>query len=729
MLLLAGMIAAVAALASALAPPVLYDSLYYHLSLPQAYARAGGYTFVHNSYFPLFQQGAEAIFLWPISLLGADNLRGGIVASLLHGAMTVLTALALYGIARELGWRRQLALFAASLYLITPLVGREAGTAYVDNATTLFTLLTLYALWRWWRGQQSGWLWLTGLLAGAAVATKLYASFLLPVIGLVLLVAWAQRRQPATRYLKLLSATVLLATVVACPWYVASWLVLGNPVWPSFNTVFHGHYWNDLAEVNLQFNIARDSQSDGVGDFSLLNLGKYLLWDVSLANSRPLPRGGQLTPRTVPLITAFLPLALLGWRRLPGVLRLALLYIAAYVVFWAAAQGINCYVLPIFPLLALLAAWAWGQLRDRFRFARLVATCFLVLVLFTATCANLIWSARAFSYVYGRSDTARYITSDAINRLGDDGWAALYISHSTPADARILYARIHPFYYTNRAYLATDPVVDDLLDYASLRTAADFRAMLTRFGVDYLFFNPTNSSTIAAALQWRATGAGRDQYSHLQYVRGYSYLYKVDRTPPDIGNLQLPSGATVGLLGFDGGVPADLAASRDLRLVNLDGLDRLPHLDTVDYLLVNRQPPPAPPVAAEDVGALIAPSTLRLQAAFSSVVSPTVTTASYQLYPIADWRAALLATLHLRPLPTGNWRLADRATGAVVTSTNGLDLKLPLGEAVAFSGVYPPTVQATAGSDLAVDLGDSDVLAVRLQATTTSRAAPGQATL
>lgn len=708
LLLLATALALLGALVSALAPPVLWDSLYYHLSLPQTYAREGGYSFVQNSYFPIFQQGAEAIFLWPLTLLGADDLRAGSLASLLHWAMTALTALTLYAIARELSLRRLLAVAAAALYLVTPLVGREAGTAYVDNATTLFTLLTLYALWRWWQ-QRNRWLVLAAVFAGVALATKLYAAFLLPTIAIVVLAAcWQSRPQPLSRYLWPLVGALLLAGVVAAPWYVASWLVLGNPVWPSFNTLFHGRYWNDLAEANLQFNIARDSQRDGIGDFSLLNLGKYLGWEISLSNSAPLPRGGQPTPRTMPLLTALLPFALLGWRRLPPLLRWAALYCLAYVVFWAAAQGINRYVLPIFPLLALLAAWSWGWLRERARLAGLALAIFASLTLFTATCANLIFDARAFAYLYGKVERTRYINETAINRLGDDGWATLFISRNTPATARILYNRLLPFYYSNRAYVASDPVIDDVLGYANLRTARQFQAMLGRFGIGYLLFNPTTSSTLAAGLQWGASGAGREQYSHLQYVRGSNYLYKVDGQPADLGSVPLPAGSKLGLLGFDGGIPADLSRA-GLAVVNLDGLDRLPQLAEVDYLLVNRQPA-APLLVDEDGGGLVAPASEQLGAVVAQVVSPSLHTAGYDLYPLAGQRGAVQAALHLRPVAAVNWR---RLAGNGTVLTNGLSL--PLGAPLPFTGNLPPDVQAVVGSDRSLDLAGADVLAVRLQ--------------
>lgn len=212
------------ALAVALAPPTHYDTLVYHLALPDTYLRVG-----RVSYLPWLMswgmpQGAELLYTWAAGL-------GGIETGALMGWCFGLVAMV--GL---LGWLSQVfdaraAWVAAAALLggLTPVV--VLSSAYVEWLVFLQALGGLILLLEWVRSGRISRLALAGLFCGLAVGSK-YTSAVLAAAGVVLL-AWQLRRQPRLflRQAFIFGGTALLA---ASPWFLKNLLATGNPLHPLF---------------------------------------------------------------------------------------------------------------------------------------------------------------------------------------------------------------------------------------------------------------------------------------------------------------------------------------------------------------------------------------------------------------------------------------------------------------------------------------------------------------
>jgi hypothetical protein len=130
--------------------------------------------------------------------------------------MTVGVSLCL-GVAIALWTRRTFGAAAAILallfYCFDPSV--LAHGHYVTNEllVTLFAFLACTAWWRYLRAPAWGWLAVTGLLTGLALATKLSALFLFPVVFLLYCIAW--RRHPSRFDAKRLVISMSLLAICA----------------------------------------------------------------------------------------------------------------------------------------------------------------------------------------------------------------------------------------------------------------------------------------------------------------------------------------------------------------------------------------------------------------------------------------------------------------------------------------------------------------------------------
>lgn len=227
----------VIAVANCFLPPGSHewDAIAYHLAAPKVYLQHHRIIFLptdHHSNFPFLVE-----MLFTLGLM----LNGFALANLFHFALGALTVAAIVAIGRRhfalnAGW------IAALAFASTPIVIWEAGAAYIEHGMALYVLLSIGAALECRRTADPRWLGLSGILMGFALGTKALAlvpAFALPALLLV------------DRYrFKQLRWYLLGAIVVGCPFYVKTWVLTGDPVYPFGYKIFHGRYWSeDLAST------------------------------------------------------------------------------------------------------------------------------------------------------------------------------------------------------------------------------------------------------------------------------------------------------------------------------------------------------------------------------------------------------------------------------------------------------------------------------------------------
>jgi hypothetical protein len=271
----------------ALAPPVKWDALMYHLELPRRYLAAGAFQFLTWNPYWGQPQLAEMLYTWGQALAGAETaaLTGWLFHFILLAGI-LGTGARLAGATG--GWLAVAALLAGATFR------GLMGAAYADGLAALFGYAVLACALAW-AGRRSTaaqdgagqitrphstlplLLW-SGILAGFAILSKLTAGVAL--IALVGTILWKQgadrialiahrishiadRRSPianpnsqsadlesqflirnsplATRHLQFLipdsqlaAAVLLLAGLVVSPYLLANTLFTGNPLYPHF---------------------------------------------------------------------------------------------------------------------------------------------------------------------------------------------------------------------------------------------------------------------------------------------------------------------------------------------------------------------------------------------------------------------------------------------------------------------------------------------------------------
>jgi hypothetical protein len=159
------------------------------------------------------------------------------IIQFLFGSLTI-GVVALYGrhVAGNFG-----AVTAASALLIQWMFWWEMATGYIDLGLTAFAALCVYSLERSREPASPAWELLAAIFAGLAATCKLQGMWvLITFVVLVLLNGGTDSfRQRATRAFRL----GMIALCIVVPWYIRTWVVTGNPVYPILYDVFGGAEW------------------------------------------------------------------------------------------------------------------------------------------------------------------------------------------------------------------------------------------------------------------------------------------------------------------------------------------------------------------------------------------------------------------------------------------------------------------------------------------------------
>lgn len=244
-------------------PPRGWDVLTYHLPRAAAWLQHGNLG--HYGFSPAFYPGNGEIAMLLTLFSGSDRLVPAVQLP-----FALLGAVALYGLAREIGARPRSALLAPLAFVLTPMVIFQSGIAKNDLIITGTVLAGAYLLTRALRREAStaerrlalttGGLAL-GLALGAKYTILPFVAASVPAVALSLIATWGlSRGMPesergfsravrtggawgfALREACIFVAAVTLPSVF---WFAQNWIVTGNPFAPVLVklgewTVFEG---------------------------------------------------------------------------------------------------------------------------------------------------------------------------------------------------------------------------------------------------------------------------------------------------------------------------------------------------------------------------------------------------------------------------------------------------------------------------------------------------------
>ncbi|MFQ5913293.1 MAG: ArnT family glycosyltransferase [Nitrospinota bacterium] len=454
----------------ALAPPTAADAINYHFAYPKLYVDRGRVDFILGSYQANIM-GLHMLYLLGMLLSGAKE-----AALVSWGAGVLLAGAVVLAGQRWFGSVR-VGLLAAALLYTAPLVTQVAVTGQLEVGLTLFSFLALLAFLEWTREPSSlRWLVPSGIFAGFAAGTKYYGLFAVLVLT-VLLVAVLLRDRLFGLLWKALLVFIVVSAVVGSPFYIRNAIYTGNPVYPTFYSIFGGRYWSEAMDASFRVFVRQHKRPLG------RNVAAFFLGPWTLTMKDGLQGYG-------PAFLSLLPLLPLGlWsvktRRAMQPALVLFAFSSLFYLLWlfVAAQRAR-HLLPAVAVLSLLLAIGTSQALRLGTVASLVAGGSFLLAVGTGVGFNGVYNAQFLPVVFG-AEPERSFLERKLWYYKDVMWINQHLSSRDKVFPLIIPVHL----YLDVNYVPTSIHIHGFLDWTRLRDEEELYRRLKDEGFTHVFFD------------------------------------------------------------------------------------------------------------------------------------------------------------------------------------------------------------------------------------------------
>ncbi|MFH1860982.1 MAG: glycosyltransferase family 39 protein [bacterium] len=323
-------------------PTILFDSLVYHLAIPDIYNRNHGIVNIPHLVFANYPLNTEMLFVLAI-ILGGDTF-----AQLIHPLFGILTGLSIYVMTRDYFGARG-GLYSALIFFSMPSVIFTMTFTFNDLALTYYIILAVYAMIHWIKQIHNiCWLTLSGIFAGLAMGTK-YSGIICFSILLVTIIVTTKRLS-----LKELFIFSLAASLPVLPWLIKNFIFTGNPVYPFLYGIFGGVNWDG-------FDVQRFTQEMSHYGPSCLGIWRYLSLPMFITcdwGTGDIPVG--------PIILLYLPF-LFFIKNVDKTIKYLFSFCFLYFLFWVNTSMVIRFLFPCVALLCPIIGYIILNLQNRKR--------------------------------------------------------------------------------------------------------------------------------------------------------------------------------------------------------------------------------------------------------------------------------------------------------------------------------------------------------------------------
>jgi len=354
-------------------PEVGFDAVWYHLPVVKAILEQQKLVFMPNLYQSVNPLLSDLIF--GVGFFFAGDMGSKIVAYL-FGLALIISSYILSRKYLNKFWSLGVVLTISTFQV----VAWQSASFYVDVAKAFWEVSSLVFLVKWQADRQQKWLFISSLLFGASLATKLFSIFILPVF-LYLVFSWSRRGKFGHLVQFLIGSLIL-----PFPFYIFAYLKTGNPFF-SFS-----QHLIKLGEIG--------------GNSSLM----LYLWErTKLLPILPIE---LIFARdyTSFLLILFLPILFIQEIRKDKSLRSIIMFTAWQILLWWYLPPLSTrYALSGFITWTIISIWSVAKLskKDTRFYKPIIATIFLSAAIHLVP--RIAVNIRSFKYLFGGQTKDRYI--------------------------------------------------------------------------------------------------------------------------------------------------------------------------------------------------------------------------------------------------------------------------------------------------------------------------------
>ncbi len=439
-------------LIGAMSPLICNDSLAYRLVHVRIFSE------VHKLiYIPYTRES-----LWPylIEMLFTAGLllKSDILVKLMAWFFGILCSILVYSFSKN-NLNQRAACLSTVIFLSTPAILNQMTHAYVDIPLALYSFAALISVFKFNQKNELRWLALAGIFSGFILSIK-YIGLISILAILPLILLKGNKKVKPNLLIKGLLLFLFFCVLFSFAWYLRSYMIKGNPIYPFLAKFFNNNGWI----VTLE--------SDVGSKFSWMGL-ILLPWNITMY---PSEFGGE--PFGLAYLI-FLPLLFFC----PKVKKInnIFLFVIIYTILWFFIDPyINRFLFPVLLPLSVLIGLAVDSLLNKNTYVLPIKAGF-ILVLSINIVMLFYHNIDKVKVVLGKESKADYLS-----RIERTYEIAEMINENVPKGSTILMVGEVRSYYIHRPYIHFNNLIkENLLDKNILDKRISV-LMLERFKIDYI---------------------------------------------------------------------------------------------------------------------------------------------------------------------------------------------------------------------------------------------------
>ena len=460
---------------AALSPEISGDPLSHNLSMPKAIAQSGSFLDIWKTGIDSPHTTAPKLVdhFYALGILfGSDT-----ISSLLNFAFLITCLLAIFAFVRQYtdDATARWAVLAVSLM---PVVIYSGTVRKLDLGMAMFELSAAYCLYLFCKQQKISWLIIASSFIGFALGAR-YNGLNSAALFTGLLLIYVYRQPPLrAQWQKILSAWILPATILSCLWYLANFILYGNPLFPFYDSIFHP-LTTDLVFEHWGGTVP--NMMDSLGAFIIPMTGPFgwfkPLWHFSFYE-------GAASNVWTPLILASFPLILSTRIHRERWVRYVLYYFTLSYILWSNQIHLTRTLISPLALMTALATIVFLRVNNilghLLRFGLICLFVWSSLTLVRGTYGRI-------PYVLGIESREEFLEREISTIPNYPSLKMTLYANGLPAPSKVLLINAPHGYYLDQYLFPTHK-------YSTELELADLLQQLSSDKVSHIFINTYNDT-------------------------------------------------------------------------------------------------------------------------------------------------------------------------------------------------------------------------------------------
>ncbi|MCL4416577.1 MAG: glycosyltransferase family 39 protein [Actinobacteria bacterium] len=404
-------------------PEISFDALWYHLTLPKLYLQNNSIFYIPGNllYYSVMPKLADLLFIPALAI------SGDMAAKLVQFSFGILSLAVIYKIARRF-MTASFALLAVLIFYSNLVVAWESSAAYIDLIRTFFEGIAFLGFLKWLKTNKFQWLIESALLIGFSISIKLLALSSVLVFICLLILITIQNKKSIVFFLKNSALFIFLSLLVPLPWFIFSYLNIGNPIYPYFSNLIGFNNFSIITGFNLAYAVRQ-------------------IWILFTQSQDPVS----------PIYLIILPLIIVYFKKLKIEGKIMAVYITAALFIWVISETIgesvpaiaggSRYYLPYLAVFSVLCAYAISVVKNIN--IRKLSIIMVFLIAFISIGYRGEANKRYYQFLLGKETRSEFLAKNLNFSYGDFYDIDGYFARTIKKDQKALLYGFHNLYYVD----------------------------------------------------------------------------------------------------------------------------------------------------------------------------------------------------------------------------------------------------------------------------------------